>query len=110
MKSIGKPAPLKGATATEILRAVPYVRGCKMAAKPVRWTTVGTGVVHELVEEYADKVSSSGSIEEQWEQWEEILRNEDAEDILAPKIKNYVAYVRNTNFDWFECPTCKELI
>ena len=104
------PALLKGSTATEILRAVPYVRGCMTTSKPAQWTMVGTGIVHKLVEMHADKVDSTSSIEEQWTWWENILRNEDAVEVLAPKIEGYVAYVRKTKFDWFLCPECDDVI
>ena len=66
--------------------------------------------MHELVEKNADKVDSNGTIEEQWKRWEEILRNKESEEVLAPKIKGYVAYVQKTAFDWYECPECEERI
>jgi hypothetical protein len=110
MTAEGNPALLEGTTATEILRAVPYVRGCQTTPKPLRWTMIGTGIVHELVEKHIDQVDSNVSIEDQWNRWEEILRNEHAEEVLAPKIEGYVAYVQKMQFAWFQCPNCEERI
>jgi len=106
----GEPARLEGSTATEILRGVPYVRGYNTTKKAVRWTTIGTGIMHELVEMHEGEVDSNGSMEEQWAQWEEIFMNEDAKEALVPKVTGYVAYVQKAKFGWFECATCGELI
>jgi hypothetical protein len=104
------PNEAEGTTATEILQAVPYLRGCSTVEKPVRWSTVGTGIAHQLVEEYADRVNTGLPLEEQWEQWDELLKNDDDQDPLAYHLPGYVEYVQDAVFDWFECPNCKAVI
>jgi hypothetical protein len=100
MDRVGSPTSVQGATATEALQKVPYIRGWPRGWKPEEskdWMTVGTGVRHALVSEHADEINSD-HLEQQWSEWEVFLGPE------------YLRYVQTTKFIHFSCPGCQNPI
>lgn len=102
MDRVGFPTFVQGATATEALQKVPYIRGWPRGWKPEAskdWMTVGTGVRHALVSKLADVINSDHrNLEQQWTDWEAFLGAE------------YLCYVRDTKFIHFSCLGCQNPI
>jgi hypothetical protein len=104
MSPADAPSQEDGATATDVLQAVPVIRG--WSPEKNHWDTVGTGTARDLVQAHIPSIDLDRSVEEQWEQWDKLLSAENDKGVLTHKLPGYVQYVRAASFSWFECPGC----
>jgi hypothetical protein len=95
MVALDHPTLLTGRTALEFLQKVPIVRGWGGRSEAHDWMTVGSGRKLQAVKEAADQISwEHVGIETQWAKWADMLSLE------------FVQFVRNTRFSWYQCPKC----